>query len=388
MYVDRFHNLYISLKKPKLKKMADFYNPEVQQIFPDSCAIKSQQLILNDFGIEVSEVDLVQTAAVNGWYNGGTAPQDVGNLLELANIPVTRQEGANVFNLVNELAQGHKVIVGLDADEMWHNDSISDKLKNWYNDFFGEPGGNHALIVAGIDTSDPNNIQVIVKDPGSGDDGKPYPLDQFMDAWSDANCYMVSTDMSAPEFAEGMQNFDQELGHIPDVAGVSYPDFQIFNDISMGLPPFMPMGDFVPPVGSFVPPMPTMSPMTSLTNAYFDFANNNIGFNDIFSDNYMFNDYLDCGLVNDYMRPTCFDGFNDINWCDIQPMGYNMPMDFDRFALAGMGVDYNMFYNDCMSQFNAIGDFNSMALCQQQLDIMSYCDCNCMDYSTDFLMYM
>ena len=221
-----------------------------------------------------------------------------------------------------------------------------------------------------------------------GDDGKPYPLDQFMDAWSDANCYMVSTDMSAPEFAEGMQNFDQELGHIPDVAGVSYPDFQIFNDISMGLPPFMPMGDFVPPVGSFVPPMPTMSPMTSLTNAYFDFANNNIGFNDIFSDNYMFNDYLDCGLVNDYMRPTCFDGFNDINWCDIQPMGYNMPMDFDRFALAGMGVDYNMFYNDCMSQFNAIGDFNSMALCQQQLDIMSYCDCNCMDYSTDFLMYM
>ena len=204
--------------------MADFYNPEVQQIFPDSCAIKSQQLILSDFGIEVSEVDLVQTAAVNGWYNGGTAPQDVGNLLELANIPVTRQEGANVFNLVNELAQGHKVIVGLDANEMWHNDSISDKLKNWYNDFFGEPGGNHALIVAGIDTSDPNNILVIVKDPGSGDDGKPYPLDQFIDAWSDANCYMVSTDMSAPEFAEGMQNFDQELGHY-----VSNPDQTVYS---------------------------------------------------------------------------------------------------------------------------------------------------------------
>lgn len=347
--------------------MEEFYNPNVKQIFPDSCAIKSQQLILNDFGIEVSEVDLVQTAAVNGWYNGGTAPQDVGKLLELANIPVTRQEGANVFNLVNELAQGHKVIVGLDSDELWKNDSISDKLKNWFDDFWSGESGDHALIVAGIDTTDPNNIKVIVKDPGSGEDGKPYPLEQFMDAWSDANCYMVSTNMSAPEFAEGMQNFNQELGHIPNVAGVNYPDFQIFNDISMGLPPF--------------------SPMTSLTNAYFDFANNNIEFNDIFSDNYMFNDYLDCGLVNDYMRPTCFDGFNDINWCDIQPMGYNMPMNFDRFALAGMGVDYNMFYNDCMSQFNAIGDFNSKALCQQQLDIMSYCDCNCMDYCTDFLMY-
>lgn len=360
--------------------MSEFYNPEVQQLFLDTCAIKSQQLILQDFGINVSEVDLVQTSVTNGWYNtgGGTAPQDVGNLLELANIPVTRQEGANVFNLVNELAQGHKVIVGLDSNEMWYNDSLSEKFRNWCDDFFGEPGGDHALIVAGIDTTDPKNIQVIVKDPGSGDDGKPYPLDQFMDAWSDANCYMVSTDISAPEFAEGMQNFNQELGHIPDVAGVSYPDFQIFNDISMGLPPLVPMGGLVPPV----------SPIASLTDAYFDFANNYIGFNDVFSDKYMFNDYLDCGLVNDYMRPTCFDGFNDINWYDIQPMGFNMPMDFDRFALAGMGVDYNMFYNDCMIQFNAIGDFNSMALCQQQLDIMGYCDCNGMDYPTDFLMYM
>lgn len=359
--------------------MSEFYNPEVQQLFSDTCAIKSQQLILQDFGIDVSEVDLVQTSAANGWYNtgGGTAPQDVGNLLELANIPITRQEGANVFNLVNELAQGHKVIVGLDSNEMWYDNTISEKFRNWCDDFFGEQGGNHALIVAGIDTSDPDNIQVIVKDPGSGDDGKPYPLDQFMDAWTDARCYMVSTDISAPEFAEGMQNFDQELGHIPDVAGVSYPDFQIFNDISMGLPAFVPMGGFVPP----------MSPMASLTNAYFDFARNNIEFNDIFSGNYLFNDYLDCGLVNDYMRPTCFDGFNDINWFDIQPMGFNMPMNFDRFALAGMGVDYNMFYNDCISQFQAIGDFSSADLCQQQLDIMNYCASNCQDYSTDFLTF-
>lgn len=364
--------------------MENYYNPDVQQVYPDTCAIKSQQLIMQDFGIEVSEMDLARVAAENGWYNGGTAPADVGKLLELADIPVTRQEGANVFNLVSELAQGHKVIVGLDANEIWHNETISDKFLNWFQDFFGVQGGNHALIVAGIDTSDPKNIQVIVQDPGSGEDGKPYPLNQFMDAWSDANCYMVSTDISAPEFAEGMQNFDQELGHIPDVAGVSYPDFQIFNDISMGLPPYMPMLDFMPPIGGYMPPI---SPISSLTNAYFDYANHNIDFNDIFSNNYIFNEYLDCSLVNDYMRPTCFDGFNDINWYDIQPMGCIIPMGFDRFALAGMGVDYNMFFNDCMTQFSHNGDLNSMALCHQQLDIMDYCDCNSIDYVTDFLMY-
>ena len=149
--------------------MSEYYNPEVQQLYPDTCAIKSQQLILKDFGIDVSETELVQAANANGWYNGGgTSPEDVGNLLNLAGIPVSKQSDANVFNLVNELAQGHEVIVGVDADELWHNSSINEKLSNWFNDVFGEQGGNHALIVAGIDTRDPNNIQVIVKDPGSG----------------------------------------------------------------------------------------------------------------------------------------------------------------------------------------------------------------------------
>lgn len=367
--------------------MGEYYNPEVQQQYPDTCAIKSQQLIMEDFGMDVTEDELVQIAGEHGWYNGGgTMPQNVGDLLELANIPVTKRAGANVFNLVNELAQGHKVIVGVDADELWHNGTDNERFMNWCNDFWGLQGGNHALVVMGIDTSDPNNVQVLVRDPGSGDDGKPYPLAQFMDAWSDTQCYMVSTDIPAPGFSEGMENFDQELGHLTDVAGVAYPDFQIFNDISMGIPTFMPMTDFVPPIidGAVMP----MSPMVSLTNAYFDFANNVIDFNDIFSNSYMFNEYLDCGVINDYMRPTCFDGFNDINWHDIQPMGFNTPMDFDRFALAGMGVDYNIFYNDCMNQFSAIGDYDSMALCQQQLDIMDYCDCNSIDYSTDFLMYM
>ena len=356
--------------------MTEYYNPNVEQSFDDTCAIKSQQIILNNMGIDVSEVELRQVAAEHGWYNGGTAPGDVGKLLELAGVPVTRQEDANVFDLVGELAQGHEIIVGLDSNELWYNDTISGKFKNWFADAFGTPGGNHALIVAGIDSSDPNNIQVIVKDPGTGDDGKPYPLDQFMDAWSDANCFMMSTAVSTPAYVDRMENFDYETGHIPEVAGADFTDFQLFHDMSMGLPAFVPMdmGGFVSPVGS-------------LTDAYFDFANNNIAFNDIFSNNYLFNDYLDCGLVNNYMRPTCFDGFNDINWNAIQPMGFSMPMDFSRGALAGMGVDYTMFYNDCMNQFNAIGDFNSMALCQQQLDIMGYCDCNGMDYSTDFLMW-
>lgn len=358
--------------------MSQYFNPEVHQLFDDTCAIKSQQLILNDFGIEITEPDLVQVAAANGWYNGGTAPQDVGKLLELAGVPVTRQEGANVFNLVNELAHGHEIIVGLDSNELWYNDSVSDKFRNWLDDFFGSQGGNHALIVAGIDTTDPSDVKVIVKDTGSGDDGKPYPLSQFMDAWSDANCYMVSTDVPAPGYSVGMSNFDYEVGHIPEVAGVDFTDFQIFNDISMGLPPFV-----TTDMGGF------FSPISSLTDAYFDYAADSIDFNGIFSNDYQFNDWLDCNLVNDYLRSTCFDGLNAINWQDITPMGFDTSgigmSGFDRTAFAGLGLDYGDFYNDCIGRFNAIGDFYSADLCQQQLNIMDYCQNNDLDYMTDFL---
>lgn len=355
---------------------SEFYNPDVRQAYPDTCAIKSQQLILNDYGIDVSENDLLNAAIINGWYHvgGGTMAQDVGKLLEAANIPVTRQEGANVFNLINELAQGHKVIVGLDANELWYNDSVGGKLKNWLDDFWGEQYGNHALIVAGIDTSDPDNIQVIVRDPGSGEDGKPYPLEQFMDAWSDAHCYMVSTDIPASAAEDAMRNFDYGLGHVSEIAGVNYTDFQVFNDISMGLPKWVPLD-----TGGFE------SPVSSLTRAYFDYANNVIDFNGIFSGDYAFNKYLDHEIVNDCMSSTLFNGFNCIDWNALPQMDYDIPVDFTPDMLAGMGVDYDMFYKDCMEQFCNMGDSNSMNLCQQQLDIIGYCDNNAMDYS-DFLV--
>ena len=40
--------------------MAALENNSIQQEYADTCAIKSQQLILNDFGVPVSEDQLVQ----------------------------------------------------------------------------------------------------------------------------------------------------------------------------------------------------------------------------------------------------------------------------------------------------------------------------------------
>lgn len=332
--------------------------PDIQQQYPDSCAIKSQQIILNEFGIDVNEDQLVQFSYEQGWYNAdgtGTAAGDVGNLLETANIPVTRQEDANVFNLVSELSQGHKVIVGVDSEELWGN-----KFMAWLKDFFMGDTPDHALVVAGIDTSDPNNVMVIVDDPGSGEYHKAYPLDQFMDAWSDAQCYMVSTDIPVPDHSAAMTNFDYGQGHIADVGGMSYADFQIFNDLSYGLPAYS-MVD-----GGYV------SPTSSLMDAYFDVANDNLAFNDIFTDNYMFNDYLNTEVATQMMQHTYQDNLNMINFND-------MPNGID-YADLNSNQAYEDFLHGSIDYFNSIGDFDSAMLCQQQLMMVDYCD----NYDIDF----
>lgn len=56
--------------------MAALENNSIQQEYADTCAIKSQQLILNDFGVPVSEDQLVQYSIEHGWYSGdGTGTQ-------------------------------------------------------------------------------------------------------------------------------------------------------------------------------------------------------------------------------------------------------------------------------------------------------------------------
>lgn len=212
--------------------IGDFYNP-YQQEGIDTCAIKSQQIIMKDFGLDVSEQQLVDYSADKGWYTeGGTAPADVGRLLVDAGIPCTQSIGATKYDLINELAQGHKVIVGVDSGELWDNGIL-----DWLKDLVGMETPDHALIVAGIDTTDPDNPMVILTDPGTGDAAKPYPLDQFMDAWADSQNFMVATDVPTPQSVADFTQAGMTDMHLPEVAGVDFNTLQDFSQYSHMIDP-------------------------------------------------------------------------------------------------------------------------------------------------------
>ena len=355
--------------------MADFFdtnhqygdtvNP-YQQAYADTCAIKSQQIILNEFGVPVTEDQCVQYSYEHGWYDGsgsGTDFKNVGNLLTDGGIPNHQKFDADVFDIVNELSQGHKIIVGVDSGELWGNSFIE-----WLRDFFLGETPDHAILVSGIDTSDPNNVMVYVTDPGNGDLNKAYPLDQFMDAWKDAQCFMVATDDPVPSSSPAMENFDYEIGHIPEIAGLDYTDFQLFCDISDSIPVY--------DLSQETP----MSPMSSLVDAYLDLASEQIPFEGIFDD-YSFNDYIDTAVANQAMLDTYQNSINQIQ--------FSPDISWDTFAnMNGYDVLSNAYYedflHDSIDHFNSIGDINSALFCEQQLHILDYCDSYDVDFFSTF----
>ena len=148
---------------------------EGQQQLPDDCAIKCQQFVLEQFtGHAVAEGTLVSEAMEHGWYapGRGTTPEDVGNLLELHGVGVTHYCMRVSFISPMELAQGHKVIVGVESDALWNHNPLLEALR----DMLGVHGiADHAVVVSGIDTSDPQHVLVQVSDPGTGQPLAGYP---------------------------------------------------------------------------------------------------------------------------------------------------------------------------------------------------------------------
>lgn len=168
----------------------NLFSENILQQHKDTCAIKSQELLLNAAGIPVTENELVQEAIENGWYTPGqgTSEWDVGKLMESHGLDIQQMKHASVYNLVSELSHGHPVLVGVDSGELWNPGT-----DETFEDLIYGSQADHALLVGGIEFNDDFTDGVVnIIDPGTGDYCKDYDLDQFMDAWDDSDNFMIS----------------------------------------------------------------------------------------------------------------------------------------------------------------------------------------------------
>jgi hypothetical protein len=121
----------------------------------------------------------------------GTSFADVPALLKLYKIDalITNKEHAakdgipgGIEGIEEALADGHKVIVSVNAELIWHQ-PVETKDDN------GNPRGDHAVVVTGVDTA---NQMVHLNDSGTKDGrDEQIPMALFLKAWGASKELMV-----------------------------------------------------------------------------------------------------------------------------------------------------------------------------------------------------
>lgn len=161
------------------------------------CALYSQKFVIEELTHQQVDIDeLVSLAEENGWFNEseGTPVLNMDKILEHYGIENEMSFHNSVSDIEECLQSGGKVIVSIDADEIWYgqNDSL----------FSPNNAPNHAVEVIGIDRSDPDAPMVILNDSGNPEGcGEMVPLDVFEDAWEDGNCQMIACMQGGGMFA-------------------------------------------------------------------------------------------------------------------------------------------------------------------------------------------
>ena len=192
----------------------DFNATPAQQERLDTCDIHSQQQVMAMFGIDVTEADLVKEAIIHGEYAplgcDGTSILHTGNLLERHGIDVHRCINATTNDLILELSKGHKIIVVVDADEIWAEDAKSLSTEHIEDVISPEP--NHAIVVVGVDTV---TGDVDIVDPGDGN-LKRIQSEVFVNAWQDSHFFMMATNHSPQEYMDHVLNNSEEVTLMSD----------------------------------------------------------------------------------------------------------------------------------------------------------------------------
>ncbi len=154
------------------------------------CALFSQMFVIEDLtDMDIDIEEMADIAEGNGWFTeeGGTPIADMNKMLEYYGVENEMSFDNDIDDIAECLNNGGRVIVSIDADEIWYGELDGEDVYTPYD------GVNHAVEVIGIDNSNPDEPMVILNDSGHPDGcGSLIPLDVFMDAWEDGDCQMIA----------------------------------------------------------------------------------------------------------------------------------------------------------------------------------------------------
>ena len=159
------------------------------------CGLVSCQDVLNQFGIPVTETDVVNHAIQDGECqfspddiagSGGTTVADQVHILNDFGVPAHAESGQSLEQLAANVEQGHGVIIEANAGVLWDDPS-----------YVENGGANHAVTVTGVARNQvTGHIQgFFINDSGTGQSGEFVSAQTMTGAWQDTGGQCVVTDV-------------------------------------------------------------------------------------------------------------------------------------------------------------------------------------------------
>ncbi len=159
----------------------------------NNCSIKVQHIVLEELGVHVPEKELMEEAIAEGWYveGKGMLLEHMGKTLECHGISIERKLNASIHDIMFALNEGSKVIVAVDAGELWFETEEEQETEEAED--LQEEIPDHVLLVVGLKSQASQVVKVELKDPGLGKVNRLFPVDRFIDAWKDSKFYLIKT---------------------------------------------------------------------------------------------------------------------------------------------------------------------------------------------------
>jgi len=144
----------------------------------NDCVVKCEAFVLSKFGKDSQYKKLHREARHHDWLRKeGTPLYNIGRLLELAQLSVSRRFGGTIDEMQSELNGNCSIIVALNAGRLENPQSRSSAVCD------------HAVVVTEIN-QDEGYVELY--DPQSGNQADRYPVETFLRAWKPSKNFFVS----------------------------------------------------------------------------------------------------------------------------------------------------------------------------------------------------
>ncbi len=147
------------------------------------CDLECEEYILLSLGYDVNKKTLLDEAYKNKWMKEKGMPiYQIGRLLEKYKLSVARKYNQyTIEDIEGCLEQGNKLIAVVNAQKLLLKDNLNQQESE-------EKNPNHAVVIISLSVSE---NKVYLFDPQTGNAQDECSLDDFVQAWSDSQNFLV-----------------------------------------------------------------------------------------------------------------------------------------------------------------------------------------------------